>query len=368
MLGKNRAEGVGVRVWGGEDPVEPNRGDIRGDKVVSVSVFDVVMGLGKKAFEGGELGKRISRFETRRPKHVEMGHEGWVVEGGEGEFGGVAGGEDGEKFQADGHVRVELLLAQEGVACDEGGGGKNGAVSFREVGVDAVKARGARRDFGVVGVEEEGVGVLLKVGEVESLKEGIPGGAAGEGFGAGGVRGVSDEVEVAREEDDWAESGERTEEDGERAVDKAAEVFLGAESGAVVRQGEETKVTDDEARLGAGVAGKEEEGNVPVQVVMGGDTVDGVVPEEGGVEGGEDTSFEFGEGNFGGVERVVVVENSVVGEERAEGGSFAGAEFGFLKTDDFVGADVRNGAVERVIGVVGVVSEGGDVVGDQGEV
>ena len=212
------------------------------------------------------------------------------------------------------------------------------------------------------------MGVLLKVGEVESLKEGIPGGAAGEGFGAGGVRGVSDEVEVAREEDDWAESGERTEEDGERAVDKAAEVFLGAESGAVVRQGEETKVTDDEARLGAGVAGKEEEGNVPVQVVMGGDTVDGVVPEEGGVEGGEDTSFEFGEGNFGGVERVVVVENSVVGEERAEGGSFAGAEFGFLETDDFERADVRNGAVERVIGVIGVVREGGDIVGDQGEV
>ena len=155
---------------------------------------------------------------------------------------------------------------------------------------------------------------------------------------------------------------------GAQAVDLRDILVRGTWSGAVVRQGEETKVTDDEARLGAGVAGKEEEGNVPVQVVMGGDTVDGVVPEEGGVEGGEDTSFEFGEGNFGGVERVVVVENSVVGEERAEGGSFAGAEFGFLKTDDFVGADVRNGAVERVIGVVGVVREGGDVVGDQGEV
>ncbi len=368
MFGKNRAEGVRVRVWGGEDPVEPNRGDVRGDKVVSVSVLDVVMGLGKKAFESGELGKRIGRFEMRSPKHVEMWHEGWVVEGREREFEGVAGGEDGEKFQADGHVRIEFLLAQEGVAGDEGSGGKNGAVSFREVGVDAVEARGARKDFGVIGVEEEGVGVLMKVGEVESHKEGIPGGAAGEGFGAGGVGGVSDEVEVAREEDDWAESGERTEEEGERAVDKAAEVFLGAESGAVVRQGEESKVTDDEAGLGAGIAGEKEEGNVSVQVVMGGDTVDVVVPEEGGVEGGEDTSFEFGEGSFGGVERVVVVENSVVGEERAEGGSFAGAEFGLLKTDDFVGADVRNGAVERVIGVVGVVREGGDVVGDQEEV
>ena len=107
---------------------------------------------------------------------------------------------------------------------------------------------------------------------------------------------------------------------------------------------------------------------MPVQVFMSGDTVDGVISEEGGMEGGEDTSLEFREGSFRGVERVVVVENSVVGEERAEGGSFAGAEFGFLKTDDFVGADVRNGAVERVIGVVGVISEGGDVVGDQGEV
>ena len=53
-------------------------------------------------------------------------------------------GEDGEKFQANGHVRIKLLLAQEGVAGDEGGGGKNSAVSFREVGVDAVKAGGAR--------------------------------------------------------------------------------------------------------------------------------------------------------------------------------------------------------------------------------
>jgi hypothetical protein len=217
-------------------------------------------------------------------------------------------------------------------------------------------------------VEEVGVGVLLKVGEVESLKEGIPGGAAGEGFGAGGVGGVSDEVEVTREEDDWAESGVSAKEEGERAGNEAAEVFLRAESGAVVRQGEEAKVNDDEARLGVGIAREEEEGDVPVQVVVGGDTVDGVVSEEGGVKGGEDTSFEFGERSFRGVERVVVVENSVVGKERAKGGSLAGAEFGFLKTNDFERADVRNGAVERVIEVVGVVREGGDVVGDQGEV
>ena len=55
----------------------------------------------------------------------------------------MARGEDGEKFQADGHMRIEPLLAQEGVAGDEGGGGKNGAVGFREVGVDAIEARGA---------------------------------------------------------------------------------------------------------------------------------------------------------------------------------------------------------------------------------
>ena len=39
-----------------------------------------------------------------------------------------------------------------------------------------------------------------------------------------------------------------------------------------------------------------------------------------------------------------------------------------MKTNDIEGADVRNGAVERVIEVVGVVGEGGDVVGDKGEV
>ncbi len=297
-----------------------------------------------------------------------MGHEGGVVEGSEREFERVAGGEDGEKFQTDGHVRVELLLAQKGVAGDEGSGGENSAVGFREVGVDAVEAGGARRDFGVVGVEEVGVGVLLKVREVECREERIPGGAAGERFGAGGVRGVSDEVEVAREENDWAESGVSAKEEGERARDEAAEVFLGAESGAVVRQGEEAKVDDDEAGLGVGSAREEEEGDVPVQVIVGGDTVDGVVVEEGGVEGGEDTSFEFGERSFRGVERVVVVKNCVVREERAKGGSLAGAEFGFLKANDFEGADVRNGAMERVVEVVGVVREGGDVVGDQGEV
>ena len=368
MFGKNWFKGIGVGVWGGKDSVEPDRGDVGRNEVVSVGVFDVVMGLREKAFEGGELGERIGRFATRGPEHVEVGHKGGVVEGSEREFEKVAGGEDGEKFQADGHVRVELLLAQKGVAGDEGNGGENSAVSFREVGVDAVKPGGARKDFGVVGVEEVGVGVLLNVREVECRKERIPGGAAGERFGAGGVRGISDEIEVAREENDWAESRVSAKEEGERARDEAAEVFLGAESGAVVRQGEEAKVDDDEAGLGVGSAREEEEGDMSVQVVMGGDTVDGVVVEEGGVEGGEDTGFEFGERSFRGVERVVVVKNCVVGEERAEGGSLAGAEFGFLKTNDFEGADVRNGAMERVIEVVGVVREGGDVVGDQGEV
>jgi hypothetical protein len=144
VFGKNWVKGIGVGVWGGEDPVEPNRGGVRGDEVVSISVLNVVMGLGDKAFEGGKFGKRIGRFETRRPEHVEMGHEGWVVEGREREFEGVTRGEDGEKIQADGHVRIELLLAQKGVAGDEGSGGKNSAVSFREVGVDAVEAGGAR--------------------------------------------------------------------------------------------------------------------------------------------------------------------------------------------------------------------------------
>ena len=58
----------------------------------------------------------------------------------------------------------------------------------------------------------------------------------------------------------------------------------------------------------------------------------------------------------------------MVGKERAKGGSLTGAEFGFLKADDFESAEVRNGAVEIVIKAVGVVREGGDVVGDQGEV
>jgi hypothetical protein len=111
VLGEDRVEGDGVRVWGGEDPVKPNRGDERGDEVVSIGVLDVMMGLGKKAFESGELGERVGRFETRRPKHVEMGHEGWVVKSREGKFEGVARGEDGEKFQPDGHVRIEPLLA-----------------------------------------------------------------------------------------------------------------------------------------------------------------------------------------------------------------------------------------------------------------
>jgi hypothetical protein len=144
VFGKNRVEGIRVGVRGGKDPVEPNRGNVGRDEVVRICVFDVVMGLGEKAFEGGKLSEGISRFETRRPEHAEMRHEGRVVEGREREFEGVTRGEDGEKFQANGNVRIELLLAQKGVAGDEGGGGKNSAVCFREVGVDAVEARGAR--------------------------------------------------------------------------------------------------------------------------------------------------------------------------------------------------------------------------------
>ena len=144
MFGKNWFKGIGVGVWGGKDSVEPDRGDVGRNEVISVGVFDVVMGLREKAFEGGELGERIGRFATRGPEHVEVGHKGGVVEGSEREFEGGAGGEDGEKPQADGHVGIELFLAQEGVTGDEGSGGKDSAISFREVGVDAVEARGAR--------------------------------------------------------------------------------------------------------------------------------------------------------------------------------------------------------------------------------
>ena len=95
VFGKNWVKSIRVGVWGGEDPVEPNRGDVGRNEVVSVCVFDVVMSLGEKAFEGGELGKRIGRFVTRGPEHVEMRYEGRVVEGSEREFEGVVGGEDG---------------------------------------------------------------------------------------------------------------------------------------------------------------------------------------------------------------------------------------------------------------------------------
>ena len=67
---RERVQGIGVRVWGEKDPVEPNRGNVGRDEVVSVRVFDVMMGLGEKAFEGGKLRQGISRFETRGPKHV----------------------------------------------------------------------------------------------------------------------------------------------------------------------------------------------------------------------------------------------------------------------------------------------------------
>ena len=58
----------------------------------------------------------------------------------------------------------------------------------------------------------------------------------------------------------------------------------------------------------------------------------------------------------------------MIGKERAKGGSLTGAKFGFLKANDFESAEVRNGAVKRVIKVVGVFRERSDVVGDQGEV
>ena len=61
----------------------------------------------------------------------------------------------------------------------------------------------------------------------------------------------------------------------------------------MIREGEETQVNNDEAGLGVGGGGEREEGDVPFQVCMGGNAVNGVVEEEGGVESGEDTRFKF---------------------------------------------------------------------------
>ena len=80
VFGKKRVEGFGVRVRGRKNSVKPNRSSVGRDEVVRIGVLDVVMGLGEKAFEGGKLSEGISRFETRRPEHAEMRHEGRVVE------------------------------------------------------------------------------------------------------------------------------------------------------------------------------------------------------------------------------------------------------------------------------------------------
>ena len=94
---RERVEGIGVRVWGGKDPVEPNRGNVGRDEVVSIRVFDVMMGLGEKAFEGGKLRQGISRFETRGPKHVtKVGL--WRVE--RGSLKGWLGARMGRNYQA----------------------------------------------------------------------------------------------------------------------------------------------------------------------------------------------------------------------------------------------------------------------------
>jgi hypothetical protein len=86
VFGENKVKGIRVGVWGGEDPVKPNRGNVGRNEVIGVGVFDVVMGLGEKAFEGSELDNRISRFGTGGPEHGEMGHKGRVMEGREREF------------------------------------------------------------------------------------------------------------------------------------------------------------------------------------------------------------------------------------------------------------------------------------------
>ena len=70
-----------------------------------------------------------------------------------------------------------------------------------------------------------------------------------------------------------------TKKEGEGTRDEVAEVVLGAESGAVVGESEKAEVDDDKAGLGVRGAREGEKGDVPVQVVMGGDTVDGVIVE-----------------------------------------------------------------------------------------
>jgi hypothetical protein len=53
VFAKDGVKGDMVRVWGREDSKEPNSGDVSGDNVVCVGMFDVVMSFGKKAFECG---------------------------------------------------------------------------------------------------------------------------------------------------------------------------------------------------------------------------------------------------------------------------------------------------------------------------
>ena len=88
---RERVEGIGVRVWGGKDPVEPNRGNVGRDEVVSIRVFDVVMGRRLKVASSDRGSADLRREDQSMLTKVGL----WRVEG---EFEGVAGGEDGEKL------------------------------------------------------------------------------------------------------------------------------------------------------------------------------------------------------------------------------------------------------------------------------
>jgi hypothetical protein len=97
-------------------------------------------------------------------------------------------------------VGAEFFPTKDGVGGREGGGGHDGEIGFGKVRVDAVEAGRAGRDFGVVGMEEVGVGVLFNIREVKFVKKGFPMGAVGEGVSAGGIGGVGDKVKVAGED------------------------------------------------------------------------------------------------------------------------------------------------------------------------
>ncbi len=167
---ENRVEGKMVRVGGGENSVKADSGNVSGDEVILVCVFDVVVSFGEKAFESGKLSEGVRGYATRRPKHLEVGNKAGVVEGGDREFEGAVRRGDREEFETKGDVGVEFFPTEGGVTGDEGGGGHEGEVGFSEVRVNAIKAGGAGRNGGVIGMKEVGVGVLFDIRKVKLIE------------------------------------------------------------------------------------------------------------------------------------------------------------------------------------------------------